>query len=132
VFVSNIPLCWPLIRRIFALDEFGGSKRSRSNKISESSQGSSSKRIYSKNARQSRVERLHSGTESNVGFNESEERITGAWDSQSEGQWELNPMSKVTGYKTSVAGGKELGESRDNWSGKENIVKTVQVSQYSS
>ncbi|KAH9209079.1 hypothetical protein DL95DRAFT_344790 [Leptodontidium sp. 2 PMI_412] len=130
VFVANIPLCWPLIRRIFALDTFGGSKRSRSNDQSRSHLQSSSKRIYARNTRRS-VTRLHSRTESNVGFGESEERIARTWTPQPEGHLELNPMEKKTGFKTSVVAGSDVEEGKDEWTSQETITKTVQISQYS-
>lgn len=130
VFVANIPLCWPLIRRLFAVGAFGGSKRSRSNDQSGSHLQSSSKRIYTRNTRRS-VTRLPSSAESNVGFSESEERITGTWTPQGEGHLELNPMEKKIGFKTSVAVGSDGEEGKDEWSSKEAITKTVQISQYS-
>lgn len=75
--------------------------------------------------------RLPSSAESNVGFSESEERITGTWTPQGEGHLELNPMEKKIGFKTSVAVGSDGEEGKDEWSSKEAITKTVQISQYS-
>jgi hypothetical protein len=78
------------------------------------------------------VTRLSSQAESNIGFGESEERITGTWTPQPHGHLELNPMEKKTRFKTSVAaGGNDVEEGRDEWSSKEAITKTVQISQYS-
>jgi hypothetical protein len=85
--------------------------------------------IYSRG----RGKRLPSNTESGVGFNESEERITGTWSPNNpEGQLELNPLEDRTGFKTKVAVGKDLRDGREDWESKETIVKTVQISQYHS
>jgi len=65
-------------------------------------------------------------------FSESEERITGTWTPESEGHLELNPIENKTGFKTSVRGGNETLDSREDWEHEDTIVKTVQISQLSS
>jgi hypothetical protein len=73
------------------------------------------------------AERLPSIT-SNVWSGESEENINGNETLQTEGQLELKPVDSRTGFKPSVVGGNDVREE----TGKAAIVKTVQVSQYSS
>jgi hypothetical protein len=134
VFVSNIPLCWPLIQRIFGIDAWGNSKRSRSNEHSNSNIQSSSKRFYVRSTMRSGGERLPSNLGSEERITGSEERIIGTWTPETDGQLELKPVDHRTGFKTSVAVGNEVKERNENWkgTGKETIVKTVQVSQHSS
>ncbi|RFU24462.1 hypothetical protein B7463_g11881, partial [Scytalidium lignicola] len=138
VFVANIPLCWPLARRIFALGSFGDSKRSHSNSQNYNLQ-SSSKLYGITSLRQRGAERLTSTNDTNAGLNESEERITGSgWtqDGNNSDQLELTPANKRGVFKSAVVAGAPDGKSGDevwdNSLGNEAIIKTVQVSQYTS
>ncbi|KAH8803245.1 hypothetical protein F5884DRAFT_682416 [Xylogone sp. PMI_703] len=80
VFVGNIPLCWPLLRRIFALGTFRDSKRSRSNTNSNyNNQPRSSAGLYGLTTSRQRRDRLSLASESRSGPGESEERIAGCW-----------------------------------------------------
>ncbi|KAH8815546.1 hypothetical protein F5884DRAFT_181938 [Xylogone sp. PMI_703] len=140
VYVANIPLCWPLVRRIFSLGSFADSKRSRSNENSNYHLQSSSKLYGISTLRQRGAERLSSNTGTNVGLSESEERITGSgWapDGNNSDQLELTPAAKTAAFKSNIVGGGSKGadtvdEGWDNSLGKEAIIKTVQVSQYTS
>ena len=128
--VSNIPLCWPLVRRIFSLDAFGHSTKSSEN-TSASHVQSNSTTVYFRGSR--KRERLPSDTGSGVGYSESEERITGTWSPQpQEGHLELHPLEDKTGFKTQIAVGKDLRQRREDWESKETIIKTVQISQHHS
>jgi hypothetical protein len=134
VFVANIPLCWPLIRYVFSLDEWA-SKRSRRTGNSESNLSYFSRRFYSRGGNSTHgraAERLHSEQGSTVGINGLEEQTTTSWEDQSRGELRLDPLSKVTRYKTNITGGNGEEDSKDSRGDEGTIVKTFQVSQYST
>lgn len=79
-----------------------------------------------------------------MGFSESEERINASWTNGNGGgaggeQLELTPMNPRTGYQATIAtkaweGNEEWerGEKFEGADGKGTIVKTVQISQFTS
>ncbi|RFU30236.1 hypothetical protein B7463_g6079, partial [Scytalidium lignicola] len=128
VFVANIPLCWPLLRRVFALGTFGGSKRSRSNTNSNFNQPRSSAGLYGMATSRQRRDRLSLDSESRVGLGESEERIAGSWKKPgAHDQMEL--ADKRPHFEVIIGQGsdKDLDDRNDDWHGigKESIVKAV-------
>lgn len=135
VYVANIPLCWPLVRKIFHLDDWA-TKHSR--RTDDSNPNSNSK-YFSRRARgddsaQGRSHRLHSGLGSEVEITGHAGQRSTSWDeSQSREDLQLDPMSKVMHCKTHVIGGRELEDGTGGQQvERDNIVKTVHVSQYSS
>lgn len=125
--MANIPLCWPLMRKIFSLGAFGD--RSSRNGASGTNLQSGSKGIYGPSTKnQSGRRRLDSVSEADIGFSESQERIT--WP-QTRQELELTPVEKNIAFKASVTSGHSQG-SKEDWTSKEEIIKTIHVSQYSA
>lgn len=133
VFVANIPLCWPLLRRVFKVGTFND-KRSG---VTNNGYPSHPQRHAhgAKNTLRSVVgQRLPNDDESIVGFSESEERINGGdnWPIGKE-SFVLSPMDGKNGLKTSVHAGKDRDGSDQEYEASTHdvgITKTVQVTQY--
>lgn len=89
-----------------------------------------------------RIEESDAGPKRNLGFNESEERINASWTNENGGRaggepLELTPIDPRTGHKATVATQAwneewERGEKYEGTEGKGAIVKTVQISQFTS
>ena len=132
VYVANIPLCWPLFRAVFHLDDWA-TKQSRRTGDSNSNSNYFSNRFRGNESTQGRPQRLHSDLDSEVEITGTEGQVTTSWeDNQSREELRLVPTSGAARYKTNVIGGRELGDNKSSGGDKENIVKTFQVSQYST
>lgn len=134
VFVANIPLCWPLLRRVFRLSTFND-KRSGGTPSGYPSQRPLGNGYATKNSmiRSGTGQRLPSNDETMVGFSESEERINRGenWPAGKE-HILLSPMEGKTSYNTSVQVGKDNESSDHEYEANthDGITKTVQVTQY--
>jgi hypothetical protein len=151
VYVSNILLCWPLIRRVFNVGAFAKSSGG-GNGTNMSGTGRTSGRpglVYgngttaSKNVKQSGRVRLPSDGGSHEvnenDFNSSEERIVGqgAWYNGSDEEsgknyMELRPVVKGAGFKNEITSGEATEEHREEDKTNATITKTVQVTQHHS
>lgn len=139
VFVANIPLCWPLLRRVFRVGTFadkhsgyGGTMPSAhpSQRHIGNGYGMGAKSTL----RSGTGQRLPSSDETMVGFSDSEERINRRenWPC-SKDHITLNPMDQKTGHQTAVEVGKDGDESGQEYltnTPDMGITKTVQVIQY--
>jgi hypothetical protein len=138
VFVANIPLCWPLLRRIFRVGTFadkntyGGDTPSGypSQRNASNTYGNGTKNTL----RSGLGQRLPSTDETMVGFSESEERINRGenWPI-SKDHIALSPIDKKIGHKTVVQVGKDGDVSDQEYDANTHdvgITKTVQVTQY--
>lgn len=134
VYVANIPLCWPLLRRMFNLSSFNASsKRTRDGSNLESQTRFQS--IAARSANRPKREWYERS--------ESEERIAGAgagagsWGSHgasNDGTLELEPVEIRDRYKANVTALPEGDDSswdtrRSDDKSQANIVKTVQIHQ---
>jgi hypothetical protein len=153
VFVANIPLCWPLLRRVFRLGTFGGKNSNSPLGYNGAHSRAQLGHTYGKGGTGlggSRhdgrgVQRLHSGDETMIGFSESEERINKPEWSVGNTNIKLSPLDGKVGYHSEVHAVSrdydgtdvEDGVERPSRDGRNRhhdadagITKTVQVTQY--
>lgn len=133
VYVANIPLCWPLLRRAFNLSSFTSSSAKRT----ATGSGLDTQSRFQGSAVRSANRPKREWYERS----ESEERIAGAgagngsWATRSgsnEGPMELSPMERER-YKASVATGDDPVADEAAWDRRSDekaaIVKTIQIHQ---
>ena len=155
VYVSNIPLCWPVLRRIFALEAFSASGRTKG------SANMTSENHCSAKASALRGDRPFGRAEDGWQRTDSEERIVGnfnsgatPWNHPSEvGQSISDDVHSTNGgdvelgeVTTTMTTGKNTGymvhanaigvdeKKEPDWHRQEggNIIKTVDIDQYSN
>lgn len=127
VFVANIPLCWPLLRRVFKVGTFNDK---RSGATNPSHPPHPQRHIGNSYGTRAVIgQRLPSDDEMMAGFSESEERINREdnWPIGKE-SFVLGPVDGKTGLKTLVRTGKDAEGSDQEC--EDGITKTVQVTQY--
>jgi hypothetical protein len=136
VFVANIPLCWPLLRRIFRVGTFAdkNSGNSPSGYPSQRHTGNAYGNGSKNTLRSALGQRLPSTDEAMVGFSESEERINRSqnWPIAKD-HIALSPMGNKVGHQTVVQVGKDGEGSDQEYEANTHdigITKTVQVTQY--
>lgn len=139
VFVANIPLCWPLLRRLFRVGTFIDKHSYGGNTPigypSQRNTGNGYINGPKHNLRSGLGQRLPSSDETMVGFSESEERINRSenWPITKD-HISLSPMDKNIGHQTVVQVGKDGDVSDQEYEANKQdvgITKTVQVTQYS-
>lgn len=74
---------------------------------------------------------MHTDADSSVEINGWEEQAVTSWENHSKEDLQLDPLSKVTKYETDIST-RETARDREDIGNKDAIVKTFQVSQYSS
>lgn len=139
VFVANIPLCWPLLRRVFSVGTFADKRSGYGGAIPSAHP---SQRYIGNQYRMGANSTLRSGAgqrspgndETMVGFSESEEQINRVdnWPS-SKDQIALSAMDQKIGHQTAVKAGKDGDGSDQEYEAMTldiGITKTVQVTQY--
>ena len=152
VYVANIPLCWPVLRRIFALEAFSASGRTKG------SAHLTSENHFSTKAHVMHEDRPVGRAEEGWQRTDSEERIVGnfnngatPWNHTDEvgvahggddahsttGDVELGDvatMGKNTGYTVHANALGANDRKSSEWHGREgsNIIKTVDIDQYSN
>lgn len=143
VYVSNILLLWPLIRRVFRAGVF---QRSSGAGTGPSGTGGKSGNTYGRgtrgtvNGKTRQGDRIRLPSENGDGdeFNSSKERIVGggAWLDEEAGMkndMELRPIVKSAKFRNDITSGDTAHEGAKRESEeKEGIVKTVEINQYHS
>ena len=123
VYVVNVPACWPLLRKVFKLDNWSRNRTVTSLPTINSYTHQSSKS----------GNKLHSvfhSIDRSPGFSESEVHLTEVSGSQWEGKGEPLPTWPLSVHETHVNATKVVGEDIDVQDG--SIVKRIEVTQQRS